>query len=63
MKNILQRRLKMKLEGNRKEKFIQMLEKEIFNDKSAFIENYEDDWYDLVIFFEDLKNGQIVIAY
>lgn len=53
----------MKLEGNRKEKFIQMLEKEIFNDESAFIENYENDWYDLVIFFEDLKNGQIVIAY
>lgn len=53
----------MKLEGNRKEKFIQMLEKEIFNDESSFIENYEEDWYDLVIFFEDLKNGQIVIAY
>ena len=48
----------MKLEGNRKEKFIQMLEKEIFNDKSPFIENYEDDWYDLVIFFEDLKYFQ-----
>ena len=60
---MLQRRLKMKLEGNRKEKFIQMLEKEIFNDESGFIENYEEDYYDLVIFFEDLKNGQIVIAY
>lgn len=53
----------MKLKGNRKEKFIQMLEKEIFNDESPFIENYEDDWHDLVIFFEDLKNGKIIITY
>ena len=53
----------MKLKGNRKEKFIQMLEKEIFNDESPFIENYEDDQYDLVTFFEDLKNGKIIITY
>ena len=52
----------MKLKGNRKEKFIQMLEKEIFNDESAFIENYEDDWYDLVIFFEE-KIPSYIIAF
>ena len=44
---------------NKKEKFINMIEAEIFNRSDMWIENYENDWGDIVSFWEDFKAGKV----
>jgi len=42
----------------KKEKFINIIETEIFNRSDIWIENYENDWADIVSFWEDFKNNK-----
>ena len=44
---------------NKKEKFINLVETEIFNRSDIWIENYENDWGDIVSFWEDFKAGKV----
>ena len=44
---------------SKKETFINFIETEIFSREDIWIENYENEWQDIVSFWEDFKNDKI----
>lgn len=43
----------------KKEKFIKLIQTEIFDRADIWSENYEEDWLDVVSFWEEFKNGKV----
>ena len=41
----------------KKDKFIKIVENEIFKNESIYVENYPDEWEDAKLYFNVLKNG------
>lgn len=44
---------------SKKEKFIKLIQTEIFDRADIWSENYEEDWEDVVSFWEEFKNGKV----
>ena len=44
---------------SKKEKFIKLIQTEIFDRADIWSENYEEDWLDVVSFWEEFKNGKV----
>lgn len=43
----------------KKEKFVKLIQTEIFDRADIWCENYEEDWEDVVSFWEEFKNGKV----
>ena len=50
---------KEKIIMTKKEKFIKLIQTEIFDRADIWSENYEEDWLDVVSFWEEFKNGKV----
>ena len=50
---------KEKIIMSKKEKFIKLIQTEIFDRADIWSENYEEDWLDVVSFWEEFKNGKV----
>lgn len=50
---------KEKIIMTKKEKFIKLIQAEIFDRADIWYENYEEDWEDVVSFWEEFKNGKV----
>lgn len=50
---------KEKIIMSKKEKFIKLIQTEIFDRADIWSENYEEDWEDVVSFWEEFKNGKV----
>ena len=44
---------------SKKEKFIKLIQTEIFDRADIWSENYEEDWEDVTSFWEEFKNGKV----
>lgn len=44
----------------KKEKFIKLVQEEIFNDEPIYIDKYEEDWEDIVSFWKSFKEEKKV---
>jgi DNA-binding PadR family transcriptional regulator len=50
---------KEKIIMTKKEKFIKLIQAEIFDRADIWSKNYEEDWEDVTSFWEEFKNGKV----